>query len=340
MKILLLLILLLSAPVAGQAQSNAVPSPTPANAPQTPPDVEESTRLGVAATKLYNEGKIDEALPLAKKALELREKVLEKDHALVNVAALNLAEIQYSRRKFTDSRSLFERVLRSYERVYGVDDAKITAVLDRLALNYYALGQASETEKAFQRALAVRKKALGVNSTAVAHSLYNLAEFYQFQGQYTQAEPLYEQLIEIRTEVKASSDKLVEALDRYACLLRKQKRRDEAEQVEARSFSIQTPDYNQPGAQVAGGIVNGKALNLVQPYYPAEAISSRATGKVTVRITISGTGSVLRACAIEGPPVFYKQSESAAMRSKFSTTLLSGKPVRVNGLIIYNFVAR
>jgi tetratricopeptide (TPR) repeat protein len=337
MKILLLLTLSFSAPIAGSAQS---PSPTPSSAPQTSPDVEESTRLSVAASKLYSEGKFDEALPLAKKALELREKVLGKDHDLVNVAALNLAEIQNSRRKFTDSRSLFERVLHSYERVYGVDDAKITTVLDRLALNYYALGQVGETEKAFQRALAVRKKALGVKSNAVAHSLYHLAEFYQFQGQYKQAEPLYEQLIEIRKEIKASSDKQVEALDRYACLLRKQKRKDEAEQVEARSFSIQTPDYNQPGAQVEGGIVNGKALNLVQPHYPAEAISSRATGKVTVRITISQTGSVLRACAIEGPPVFYKQSESAAMRSKFSATLLSGKPVRVNGLIIYNFMAR
>ena len=107
MKILLLLTLLLSAPVAGSAQSNAAPSPTPSNAPQTSPDVGESVRLSLAATKLYNEGKFDEAFPLAKKALELREEVLGKDHGLVNVAALNLAEIQYSRRKFTESRSLF-----------------------------------------------------------------------------------------------------------------------------------------------------------------------------------------------------------------------------------------
>jgi hypothetical protein len=55
-------------------------------------------------------------------------------------------------------------------------------------------------------------------------------------------------------------------------------------------------------------------------------------------VLIDESGTVIRACAVEGPRLLMKASESAAYQSKFTPTTLEGKQVKVNGLIIYNFV--
>lgn len=310
--------------------SNQEPAPQSA-------ETQEATRLAQAVVKLFGEGKYDEAYPLAKRALELREKELGKDDAEVLNAVLNLAEVQWKRGKYDDSKRLFDRVLHTYERTLGPDNIGLTGILNRIALVYFSFGQFDVTEKLYKRSIAIREKALGPDHVDVARAQYELAEYYQFQGDYKKAEPLYERVLDIRRRTSASPESIAEAIDRYACVLRKDKRIDEAERMEmAAAPSTEGSAYNGP--YLGGGVLNGRALNLVQPPYPAEARSSRASGRVTVRIVISEKGDVIRVCAIDGPKVLMKASESAAARSKFTPTRLSGQPVRVMGLIIYNYV--
>jgi TonB family protein len=90
---------------------------------------------------------------------------------------------------------------------------------------------------------------------------------------------------------------------------------------------------------VSGGVVNSKATNLVKPAYPAAARAVRAGGAVNVQVTISETGSVISASAVSGHPLLRGAAEAAARASRFSPTLLSGQPVKVTGVIVYNFVA-
>ncbi len=90
---------------------------------------------------------------------------------------------------------------------------------------------------------------------------------------------------------------------------------------------------------VSGGVVNSKATNLVKPSYPQAARAVRASGAVNVQVTISETGSVISANAVSGHPLLRSAAESAARSSKFSPTTLSGQPVKVTGVIIYNFVS-
>jgi len=89
---------------------------------------------------------------------------------------------------------------------------------------------------------------------------------------------------------------------------------------------------------VSGGVVNSKATNLVKPTYPQAARAVRASGAVNVQVTISENGSVISASAVSGHPLLRQAAESAARSSKFSPTLLSGQPVKVTGVIVYNFV--
>lgn len=87
-----------------------------------------------------------------------------------------------------------------------------------------------------------------------------------------------------------------------------------------------------------GGVVNGKAVNLIAPAYPAAARAVKAAGAVNVQVTIDEQGNVISAAAISGHPLLRQAAEKAARDSKFRPTLLSGEPVKVTGVIVYNFV--
>ncbi|MDQ4122904.1 MAG: TonB family protein [Acidobacteriota bacterium] len=86
------------------------------------------------------------------------------------------------------------------------------------------------------------------------------------------------------------------------------------------------------------GVLNGKATSLVKPAYPPAAKAVNASGAVNVQVTIDEEGNVAEATAISGHPLLRAAAVEAARTSKFSPTLLSGQPVKVTGIIVYNFV--
>lgn len=100
------------------------------------------------------------------------------------------------------------------------------------------------------------------------------------------------------------------------------------------------PKPTPPKAPISGGVLNGKAVRLVQPPYPAIARSARASGQVRVQIVIDENGNVISAAPVSGHPLLQGAAVSAARASKFTPTKLSGMPVKVSGVIIYNFVAQ
>ncbi|HEX8290393.1 MAG TPA: TonB family protein, partial [Pyrinomonadaceae bacterium] len=63
-----------------------------------------------------------------------------------------------------------------------------------------------------------------------------------------------------------------------------------------------------------------------------------AQGVVVVQVTVDETGGVTSAKAVSGHPLLQAAAVAAAKQAKFSPTLLSGKPVKVSGMLIYNFV--
>ena len=94
----------------------------------------------------------------------------------------------------------------------------------------------------------------------------------------------------------------------------------------------------KPRAPISGGVLNGKAISKPQPAYPAIAKAARASGTVTVQVTVDESGRVVSARAAGGHPLLQQAAVQAAYQARFSPTLLSGQPVKVNGVITYNFV--
>ena len=94
----------------------------------------------------------------------------------------------------------------------------------------------------------------------------------------------------------------------------------------------------KPVVRVSEGVLNGKALSKPPPTYPQIAKTARASGAVTVQIVVDEKGRVISARAISGHPLLQPAAQQAAYQARFSPTLLSKEPVKVSGVITYNFV--
>jgi len=93
-------------------------------------------------------------------------------------------------------------------------------------------------------------------------------------------------------------------------------------------------------APISGGVLNGKAISLPKPQYPPIARAAHAAGTVVVQVLIDENGSVVSAKAVSGHPLLQAVAVAAARQARFSPTKLSGQPVKVTGVIQYNFVAQ
>lgn len=91
------------------------------------------------------------------------------------------------------------------------------------------------------------------------------------------------------------------------------------------------------GSGIRGGVLNGKAITLPHPQYPPIAMQAKATGSVTVNVTIDEEGNVISASAVDGHPLLRSAAVDAARRARFSPTKLSGQPVKVTGVLVYEF---
>lgn len=89
---------------------------------------------------------------------------------------------------------------------------------------------------------------------------------------------------------------------------------------------------------LSGGVLNGKAIMLPKPSYPPAARAVGASGAVSVQVLIDEDGNVVSATAVSGHPLLRAAAVEAARGAKFSPTRLQGIPVKVAGVITYNFV--
>ena len=98
-----------------------------------------------------------------------------------------------------------------------------------------------------------------------------------------------------------------------------------------------TVEQKKPQPPVTGGVLNGKATYLAKPPYPQIAKQAGISGAVNVQVTIDEKGNVISAAVVSGHPLLRAGAVNAARQSKFTPTMLSNQPVKVTGVIVYNF---
>jgi protein TonB len=88
---------------------------------------------------------------------------------------------------------------------------------------------------------------------------------------------------------------------------------------------------------VPSQVLQGKAIVRRTPDYPAIPRQIRLEGQVSVEVIISPGGQVESARAVSGPTLLRAAAVGAAEGWRFEPTLLNGTPVRVTGVIVFNF---
>ena len=99
-----------------------------------------------------------------------------------------------------------------------------------------------------------------------------------------------------------------------------------------------TPAQHTGPVRLSSGVLTSKALSKPAPPYPAIAKQIGAQGSVAVQVLIDEQGHVVSAKATSGHPMLQPAAVQAALKAIFTPTLLSGQPVKVTGVITYNFV--
>jgi protein TonB len=90
--------------------------------------------------------------------------------------------------------------------------------------------------------------------------------------------------------------------------------------------------------KVSQGVLVSKIISLPKPNYPPIAKQLRLQGSVSIQVLIDESGNVVSAKALSGHQLLVRAAEAAATQARFSPTLLSNQPVKVSGVITYNFV--
>ncbi len=99
----------------------------------------------------------------------------------------------------------------------------------------------------------------------------------------------------------------------------------------------QTENIRTPPTITSNSVINAKALSLPRPEYSPAAIAVNAGGVINVRVTLNEEGNVESAEAVSGHPLLQAASVEAAKQAKFQPVIVSGKPAKVSGIIVYNF---
>jgi tetratricopeptide (TPR) repeat protein len=96
----------------------------------------EATALTQQVIQLNNQGRFSEAIPLARRALTIREKALGPDHPDVAISANNLALAYVAQGRYANAEPLYKRSLVIFEKAFSPNHANVATVLNNLAELY------------------------------------------------------------------------------------------------------------------------------------------------------------------------------------------------------------
>ncbi|GAC1446393.1 MAG: hypothetical protein NVSMB56_04650 [Pyrinomonadaceae bacterium] len=358
--ILITAILYLSLALTNNAQqSSPINNASPINNPNAAKSIQQSDELREAeelnrqVVKLYKEGKYNEAMPLAKRVVELREKILGEDNYLTGIGLKNLAAIYMARNRYGEAIAIYGKLLSNAEKNKSSDQTGVANALADLAIAEFAAGNLGKAEPLFQRETEIREKNIDKKPWDALRAYTFLARLEQASGQYDKAEANYTRAVEIaeKTPGKVPED-IVPILEGHACLAYSTRRDNKASHaLERRISRILSDSKDKPrspddekvipsDSANGGGVLNGKAISKPLPSYPATARRAGVMGTVVIYITVDEIGKVIAARAVCGPSLLRDAAIEAARQARFTPTLLSGQPVKVTGTISYNFELR
>jgi len=221
------------------------------------------TSLNEEVEDLRNEENYDQAVIVAKEALELAKRnpcpersdgmivVLNDwldighswDHPDVTESLAVLAECYEKQGKYNQAEVLYKRAIAIWEKKYWPDHPIVALSLAPLAEFYKRQGKYDQAQVLYERALAIMKKEFGTDNVGMIKILEDMAGCYVDQGKHDQAEPLYERVLAIREKVYGPDHPdAAETLENMSKLYRATDREQEAQALAQRAKQIRAKE--------------------------------------------------------------------------------------------------
>jgi serine/threonine protein kinase/tetratricopeptide (TPR) repeat protein len=147
--------------------------------------------------RLVKKGKYLEALPLAKRVMEMRGHVLGPDHETVAVAMVECAQLSHYSSRYAEAEKLFRRALVIVRQLGGDAHPAVAKVSGDLAMSLDAQDKYAEAEPFYQAAVKIMRDAYGPDHEDTAIPINNLASHLDRQARFSDAEPLYRKSLDI-----------------------------------------------------------------------------------------------------------------------------------------------
>ena len=157
--------------------------------------------LNEQVLQLYQEGKYQQAIPIAEKLLAIKKRSRGPEDPSTAQSLNNLAALYLGTGDYSKAEPLFQQALQIRKKLLGQQHPDTATTLNNLAFLYLKMGAYAKAEPLFQQALQIEKKVLGRDDADTAATLQNLAFLYHEMGDYVKAEPLYQQALQIKKKV-------------------------------------------------------------------------------------------------------------------------------------------
>jgi CHAT domain-containing protein len=151
----------------------------------------QAQRWNDEVVRLWQQGKAKEALPLAQKALALRQQLLGRAHPQTALSWLNLGAQHAALHNLREAEHCYRTACALYRQALGERHPEYAGSLNNLASLYQDLGEPAKALRLYLEARDLCKQTLGVRHPYSAQSLNNLASLYLDLGEHSKALPLF-----------------------------------------------------------------------------------------------------------------------------------------------------
>src|ERR1051326_4397136 len=235
------------------------------NASQDPPERQEATTLNDSVLKLVNEQKFDQALPLAKRALEIRERLLPANDIRISLSLSNLGKLYVAKKDYKAARDVFQRLLTMQEQHFGPENLRLLDTLYALGEFYRTKGDVEQAAVNYRRALNI----FGENSNSLSADYERTSEGFVCLAYERNKPEIFKEIEQIRKRFDPYLYHPLEGLNGKALSLPRPDYPDEARIRHLSGNVVVKVEINE-----TGGVINAVDMCGGPPYLSQSSVAA------------------------------------------------------------------
>ncbi|MDM0025443.1 CHAT domain-containing tetratricopeptide repeat protein [Variovorax saccharolyticus] len=243
---------------------------------QGPQEVQAVYAINRQAIELLNQGRYDEAIATAKRAVDQAETRLGKDHPGLAASLSNLGYAHVEGGRYAEAEAPLRRAVDIGRNSWGIGPADMGALLNNLGLFYSKVNRLDDAERMYRQALGLGD-GIGTPHLFAASWLNNLANLYIREGRYQDAWQLAEKSMVLLPERSNRDPAIAETFSLMGSLKARERQYDDARKFSEWALDIRERSFGDSHPVTASSLHSlGMVLDQQGESRKAEELMMRA----------------------------------------------------------------